>query len=278
MALGTSNAYSCGTYRGAGGALAADGVYRGADASKNEVDAIREWVEHNCAGCAYGAPQPHPAVRAAARAAWDYGIGNGMMAGGSSLRDDVAARAMALRQEPMHASSAHPHVACSQPALGMPAHRPTLAAHSTIPPPPKPPPEIIMRFGGRRMRNAARHVAIAYHIVREQRRSRNEYMPGWSPEPAAASPHAASSPQAAATHVGTIDPSADAVGVLSNELGSTSNELGSTSNELGSTSHAQHDSAAPASSAPPPARLSPPPTRSPYGMPISGSAVAGCVA
>ena len=47
------------------------------------------------------------------------------------------------------------------------------------------PPSIMRYDGARELRPAATHIAIAYHIFRQQRRSRGEYAPGWPAKPVA---------------------------------------------------------------------------------------------
>ena len=62
----------------------------------------------------------------------------------------------------------------------------TAEQHTAPMPTPMPPPPPmnmapIMRFGGVRLKNAAKHVLVCYHIIREQRRARGEYLPGGLP-------------------------------------------------------------------------------------------------
>ena len=70
------------------------------------------------------------------------------------------------------------------------------------PPPPPPPPskESIMRFTVMRMRNSVRHIAVCYHIFREQRRARNEYQFEGPRKPIRIDPYARA-PQPSATTV-----------------------------------------------------------------------------
>ena len=222
-----SSAYGCSAYGGPAGLCAGSGYHRCAEAG-------------NCS--AYGGARAY-----------------GMMGGGSCFT-----------QEASRAASAYSHAACPQASSGTSsAHQEVATWAVPVPspkplPPPKPRPDVIMRFSGRRLRNAATHVAICYHILREQRRSRNEYMPGWSQEPAAAVAE-----HADAVAVSAIRPAAATVSAPAVEPGSTS---------TGVEDSAARSSPPPARSSPPPARSSPPPTRSSYGMPMGSAAVAGCVA